>query len=66
MQENKKTNALHHAKMAEHSEIDKETARSQNDSFCSNKYCKSWGQNKKLDQAPGATILLLPERTTIT
>jgi hypothetical protein len=27
---------------------------------------KAGGQNKKLDQAPGATILLLPERTTIT
>jgi hypothetical protein len=66
MQKKKKNNALHHAKMAEHSEIDKETVRSQNDSFCSNKYCKSWGQNKKLDQAPWATILLLLERTSIT
>jgi hypothetical protein len=66
MQEKKKNNALHHAKMAAHSEIDKETVRSQNDSFCSNKYYTSWGQNKKLDQEPGATILLLPERTAIT
>ena len=31
MQEKKKTNALDHAKMAEHSEINKETLRSQND-----------------------------------
>ena len=66
MQEKKKTNALDHAKMAEHSEINKETLRSQNDSFCSNKCCNSWGQIKKLDQAPGATILPLLKRTSIT